>query len=129
MAHVMIIEDEPAIVMVISEMLSDEGYEVTAAYDGLSGLRKLRECKKPDIVLLDLNMPGINGRETVERMRSDAMLRDIPVVLVTGTVYNSVDFPPEGTYQDILEKPFDLLEMLKKIKSISEGRCGFKKIS
>lgn len=118
MGYILIIEDEPAIVMVLQEMLADEGYETRKAYDGLTGLKMLRELPKPDLVLVDLNMPGIRGRDVIEAMRLDDELNDIPVIIITGTVYNSIDFPPEGSYQSIFEKPFELNKLLNRIQEL-----------
>lgn len=118
MGHILIIEDEPAIVMVLEEMLSEEGYEISKAYDGITGLKRLSGLPKPDLVLVDLNMPGVKGRDVIETMRSDKNLKDIPAIIITGTVYNSVDFPPMGSYQDVLEKPFELMDLLQKVKEL-----------
>lgn len=118
MAHIMIIEDEAAIVMVLQEVLIDEGYAVSKAYDGITGLKILNEIPDVDLVLVDLNMPGMSGKSVIETMRSNERLKEVPVIIITGNVYNSNDFPPEGSYQAILEKPFDLMELIKNVKDI-----------
>lgn len=106
MSRVLIIEDQPAIVMILEELLTDEGYEVLKAYDGLSGFEKFKVCAAPDIVIVDLNMPGMDGRSVIKAMRSDENLKGIPVILITGSAYTSDEFPPEGSYQAVLQKTF-----------------------
>lgn len=123
MYRVLIIEDEMSILMVLDEFLTDAGYKVEKAYNGESGLKMLDREDLPDIVIVDLKMPGISGKGVIETMRSQNRLRDIPVIIITGNIYNSSEFPERGSYQDILEKPFDLSEMLVKINTIlGEGR-------
>lgn len=122
MSRVLIIEDQPAIVMILEELLTDEGYEVLKAYDGLSGFEKLKVCAAPDIVIVDLNMPGMDGRSVIKAMRSDENLKGIPVILITGSAYNSDEFPPEGSYQAVLQKPFDLTDVLKNVERLTSGR-------
>lgn len=118
MARVLIIEDEPTIAMVLREALSDEGYETAVASDGLSGLAALQAKPSPDIVLVDLFMPGVTGRAVVESMRAGGPLQEIPVVLVTGAVPSAEDFPPPGSYQAILAKPFELTDLLQTIDNL-----------
>lgn len=119
MARVLIIEDEPAIALVLQELLTDEGHEVTTALDGLAGLERLRHEPTPGIVLVDLFMPGMSGRDVVQSMRADEQLNAVPVVIITGAVPDPRDFPPEGSYQALLPKPFDLEDVIEKVKNLS----------
>jgi len=111
----MIIEDEAAITTVLQEILHDKGYEVSKAYDGLTGVKMLKDHENVDLALVDLNIPGISGKGVIEFMRSNDKLKNVPVIITTGNVYNPGDFPPKGSYQAILEKPFDLMELVKKV--------------
>lgn len=118
MAKILIVEDEPSIVFVLCELLRGQGYETVSASSGEEGLKKLKEKPVPDLVIIDLNMPGIKGKDVILFMRSDEELKDIPVIIITGSVYNTADFPAECTYQAILEKPFDLNKMLQKVMEL-----------
>jgi CheY-like chemotaxis protein len=118
MARVLIVDDEPYIVMVLKELLVDEGYDTVTASDGFAGLEILRQNPKPELLLLDLYMPGLGGREFITTMRSDPELLGIPVILITGAIPNTPDFPPEGSYQEILGKPFDILDVVAVVRRL-----------
>lgn len=72
----------------------------------------------PDIVIVDLNMSGMGGKDVIISMRQDSALKCIPIIIITGTAFNRMDFPPEGTYQAVLEKPFVLSGILKKVNEL-----------
>ncbi|HAW71260.1 MAG TPA: hypothetical protein DCX37_08805, partial [Firmicutes bacterium] len=112
MTRVLIIEDEPEISMVLEEVLTEEGYEVTAVSDGINGLKHLKDDPHPGIVLVDLFIPGLNGKGVIEAMRTDPELMEIPVVLMTGAVPTLRDFPDDMNYQALISKPFDLQEVI-----------------
>lgn len=119
MARILVIDDETNIALVLKIMLSDEGHAVVTASDGLSGLEKVRQFL-PDIVLVDLNIPVISGQALVEKIRSDPKLKNIPVIIISGSMYNSKDFPPKNSYQAFFTKPFDLWELAKTVEVLTE---------
>lgn len=121
MAYVLIIDDEPTINMILQEVLRDEGYEVASAHNGTTGLEKVRQLPHPDLVLCDLRMPDISGRTVVETMRSEPELQQIPVIITTGAVFDTDEFPPEGSYQATFSKPFDLMDIIQKVQELTEG--------
>lgn len=118
MGKVLIIEDEQTIKMILEEILTDEGYQVTTATDGSDGLNKLQTEPKPDIVLVDLRMPNVTGKDVVLKMRSIPKLKDIPVIIISGAVYDPSEFPPEGSYQANFGKPFDLIEVVREVQKL-----------
>src|SRR5689334_3013224 len=79
--RILVVDDDAAILAFISMALSDEGYEILTAEDGLSGLQ-LALAEHPDLILLDMRMPGLDGRAFVQvyREKPDA---DIPIILMT----------------------------------------------
>jgi CheY-like chemotaxis protein len=111
---VLIIDDEPTVLMVLKEIFSDEGYDVSTASNGLTGLRMLEQGLVPEIILIDLLMPGMGGRDFVLTLRSKPDLVKVPIILITGTIPNPEDFPPEGSYQDIIGKPFEIEDVITK---------------
>jgi signal transduction histidine kinase/DNA-binding response OmpR family regulator len=82
--RVLVVDDDPQMARLLSRMLRTSGreYEVMRAYDGREGLREMR-LRRPDLVLLDLIMPGMDGYTMLAQMREDASLRDIPVAVIT----------------------------------------------
>lgn len=79
---VMIVDDAPANLALLSDALGEAGYRVLVAIDGPSALEQLR-CIRPDVILLDGVMPGMDGFETCRRMKQDHATRDIPVIFMT----------------------------------------------
>ncbi|MDW7650307.1 MAG: response regulator [Bacillota bacterium] len=122
----LVIEDRPSIGMVFDLALTEEGHKVEVVSDGSSGLKILQGEAKTDLVILDLNMPGISGREVVEIMRSEnELLRNIPVIIVSGSVPSPDIMPPEGSYQAFIGKPFDLNEVIETVDwlTTAEAAC------
>lgn len=86
MARVLVIEDEPGIAMVLQIALGDAGHEVATASDGMAGLNMLSRPPHPDVVFVDLNLPGLSGRTVVEIIRETPVLKDIPVIALSGYI-------------------------------------------
>lgn len=119
---VMVVDDETNIVLILKEILGDIGYKVISAPNGLYALELLKQMPKPDLFLVDLLMPVMGGRQFIEALQSVPEFSDIPVILVTGTIPNILDFPPPGTYQDVISKPFDINEIVIKACRLLENR-------
>jgi len=102
---VLIVDDEVKIRKIFAKILSDEGYQVTSTENGLKGIQQLKQFK-PQIVLLDQNMPGMNGIETLLQMKE--MDPDVLVIIITahGEVSLAVDAMKKGAF-DYIEKPVD----------------------
>lgn len=80
--RVLHIEDDPANRLLVRKILAGDGFEVVDAADGLEGVREARS-HRPDLVLVDLNIPGLDGYEVTLRLRGDTALRDVPIVAIT----------------------------------------------
>lgn len=80
---ILIADDDPSIVMMMKENLSSEGYEVSEAFDGDSALANAKSLL-PQLILLDMNMPGLSGRQVLETLRSSPETQSIPVIFLTG---------------------------------------------
>ena len=113
--RVLIIEDDEAIVKVLERTLRYEGYQVDSAYDGETGLESARE-NKPDVVILDWMLPGIDGLEVCERLRSRGSL---PILMLTAkdATENRVQGLDAGA-DDYMVKPFELDELLARIRAL-----------
>ena len=108
---ILVVDDEPAILESIVEVLRDEGYAVEAARDGRSALA-LFERTSPELVLMDVMMPGIDGRAAYLAMRAHPQGQDIPVVLMSAAADPSRLDPGVTAF---LAKPFDLDALLNLV--------------
>ena len=124
MTRVLILDDEPDIVMILKELLELQGCQAEGAISAETALELLRTRPAFDAVLADLFMPGMNGRDLIEVMRADPSLAQIPVLLVTGAVPHPGDFPPDGSYQGVIEKPFDLMDVTRRVHEVVRPACS-----
>jgi two-component system cell cycle response regulator len=114
---VLVVDDSLVIRAVVRGGLEDEGYIVVEADDGHQALE---ECllRPPDVVLLDVEMPGLNGYQVLERLKAEPSLRDIPVVFLTGrTRMEDIVAGLRGGAHDYLKKPFEPAELLARVGS------------
>ncbi len=118
LAKVLVVEDEPDMIMVITHFLRHAGYEVLTAANGEEGLEKTTS-EKPDLILCDTQMPVMNGWEMLEELRKQPKARHIPVIIVTGH-YEKFDIADAAVYDiaDYVAKPFDPSLLLEKISDI-----------
>ena len=124
MARVLLVEDQTALRLVLSELLREGGHEVLAAASGSCALGMLERRPPPDVVVMDLLMPKVGGRGVLAQMRADPRWRALPVVLMTGADGNSDDFPPPGSYQALLRKPFEVEDLLAAVDACIAGPGG-----
>jgi CheY-like chemotaxis protein len=107
---ILVVDDEAGIVDVLSAVLTDAGYRVEGAANGQDALAKIAECR-PDLVVLDLEMPVLDGPDTLRALRADEALRPPPVLMMSGLTESIVKRRCRG-YQAFLRKPFTLEELL-----------------
>ena len=117
--RVVCIEDEPEMIDLVRLILSRKGFEVIGANGGIEGLEVVRE-EEPDLILLDLMMPDMDGWEVYQQIKADAKLRNIPVVVVTAKA-QSID-KVLGLHiakvDDYITKPFGPQELLDSVEQI-----------
>jgi CheY-like chemotaxis protein len=118
LARILIMDDEPVIVMILEEILRDAGHDVLTALNGNSGLEILERTAKPDLVLMDLLMPGMGGKDFLQVIKANPQFKDIPVILITGSVPDLKTFPATGSYQSIICKPFDIDQVVEKVNHL-----------
>ena len=111
--RILIVDDEPMVRETIAHVLRDEGYTVDVADDGRDALAKL-DARRPDAVLLDLMMPGMNGRQFLQALRDDPSYASVPVLIMTAVHGLEVNLASIGA-SAVVEKPFAADDLLNKV--------------
>ncbi len=114
---ILIVEDDLALLRILSDRLSKEGFSVAEAHDGLEGL-KLAFDSHPDLILLDIIMPQLDGLSVLKKLREEEISKNIPVIIITntedlGAVSGAMD---EGSYDYIIKSDWKLEDLVSKIK-------------
>jgi CheY-like chemotaxis protein len=121
MSHeILIVEDDSALREALAQVLSDEGYELLSARDGLEAVNCLKKGNRPDVILLDLSMPVVNGWEFRMFQKRDPELARIPIVLITAGGYSREEvawLEPSA----LIPKPVDLDVLLAVIRRFCAG--------
>ncbi|MEE0105438.1 MAG: response regulator transcription factor [Lachnospiraceae bacterium] len=113
------VEDEKNIRELVEYALLANGFEIRCFADGVSFWQGLREEKNPELILLDIMLPGENGMEILHRLKENAATKDIPVIMVTakGSEYDKVLGLDSGA-DDYIAKPFGMMELVSRIKAV-----------
>jgi CheY-like chemotaxis protein len=118
--RVLVVDDEPAIRLLVQRALEYRGFAVDTARDGIEALEKVRQWR-PDLVLLDAMLPKLHGFEVARRLRSDPATRAVPIVIMTA-VYRGWRFAQDAreSYgaQDYIEKPFRVDDLLRRVDAV-----------
>jgi len=113
---ILVVDDEWELRNLLTEFLTGEGYDVIQASNGEEAL-ELAEKEEPQVILLDVKMPGIDGIEVCRRLKEEDKTRFIPIVMVTALEDRDVDAFVEGA-DDFVTKPFSLVELSFRVKSM-----------
>jgi two-component system, OmpR family, phosphate regulon response regulator PhoB len=121
-AHILIVEDEPAIQALIAANLRRAGHEVSAALDAETAQRQIREAL-PDLILLDWMLPGMSGLDLARRLRAEPRSRSVPIIMLTarGEELDKVQGLEVGA-DDYVTKPFSPRELLARIQAVLRRR-------
>ncbi|OAI38614.1 hypothetical protein AYO40_06515, partial [Planctomycetaceae bacterium SCGC AG-212-D15] len=120
--RILIADDNPQGVELLEAYLGDSGHEIQTAADGEETLRKVQQWR-PDLILLDIMMPKISGFEVCKRLRADAALRDIGILMITALDQPSdVERALEVGTDDFLTKPINKTELLLRVRSLLKAR-------
>jgi len=116
--QIMVVDDERDLVWAVQRSLRDDGYDVSCAHDGVEALVTARE-KHPDLIILDIIMPQMNGLDVCENIRRDPDLATTPILFlsVRSTVQDRVQGLDYGS-DDYLSKPFDLRELKARVRAL-----------
>ncbi|MFH1249211.1 MAG: response regulator [archaeon] len=116
---VMVVDDEQDIVTLLTAVLENEGFKTISASSGQECLDKLKTAK-PDLILLDMMMPGMSGREVCERIRKDPKTKNLKIAFVTVARFSEIgkEKLKDMNVSDYITKPFDNDELIKRVKKI-----------
>ena len=118
---ILAVDDEKHIVRLIQVNLERAGYQVVTAFDGVEALKKVQE-ENPDLVVLDVMMPQMDGFETLKNLKANPQTRNIPVIMLTAKAQDADVFRGWQSGVDCyLTKPFNPLELLTFVKRIFES--------
>lgn len=121
---ILAVDDEKHIVRLVQVNLERQGYEVVCAHDGKEALQKVEE-ERPDLVVLDVMMPYMDGFEVLQNMRRNPSTRDIPVIMLTAKAQDADVFKGWQSGVDCyLTKPFNPMELLSFVKRIFDSLDG-----
>ncbi len=116
---ILFVEDEPTLQKTLGRALEQEGYEVQSALDGQSGLALVKRIK-PDLILLDLILPKMDGFEVLKNLKQEEGTKDIPVIVLT-----NLESPPDvekalsqGATNYLVKANYELNDVVKKIKDL-----------
>jgi DNA-binding response OmpR family regulator len=115
--RILAVDDTPDNLILVETILESEGFEIDLVADGLSALQQIIESP-PDLILLDVMMPGIDGYEVTRRIRSNPELPYIPILLITAFTESSVVEGLDAGADDFIRKPFDTDELLARVRSL-----------
>ena len=112
---ILIVDDELSIVQLLSLVLAKAGYETHVCQSGRDAIAKMKEVK-PQLVLLDVMLPGLDGRAIVSIMEEDDDLSNIPVIVTSALVESEAMFRRFAQVKDFCLKPFVLKDLVNKVK-------------
>lgn len=119
MAHILVAEDDELTRFLLKLSLEQNGHEVIAAANGREALQQALN-QKPDVLVLDLMMPGVNGTEVIRQLRSLPDYKSLRIIIVTGTA-NPHNIPEAAQADVLLQKPVPIDELLQHIQAVLEN--------
>jgi len=124
MHRILIVDDEPNIVLALELLMKKEGYEVHTVDDGERAVQAAKELR-PDLILLDIMMPKMDGYEVCQRIRSDVLLKDVSIIMLTAKGREVEREKGLALGADhYITKPFSTRQVVMKVKEILTARSG-----
>jgi chemosensory pili system protein ChpA (sensor histidine kinase/response regulator) len=118
---VVLVDDDTDTREQLTELLEDQGYRVLTAHDGADALEKLMRAALPQLIILDLNMPGLNGADFAHRLLHNPTFGRVPVLVVSGSATGRQQAALLGA-DAFLEKPLRCADLLEQVSQLVEGR-------
>jgi DNA-binding response OmpR family regulator len=114
---VLVIDDDPVIVKLLEVNFEMEGYQVLTALDGEAGLRRVDQ-DRPDVVVLDVMMPGLDGLEVARRLRAQPKTQSLPILILSAKAQGPDVAAGEQVADGYVTKPFDSLDLLDRVDAL-----------
>ena len=122
--RILVVEDNPLNLKLVRDVLSFAGYDIIEAQSGEEGLRAAKE-HPPDLVLMDLQLPGIDGTETLHRLRQDTLGPEVPIVAVTAfAMAEDKERASRAGFDGYIEKPISVRALPGQIEAFFGGQAG-----
>ncbi len=122
--RILVADDDKLVREMVSDVLTGAGHEVVLAQDGVAALEKVNQ-EKPDLIILDIILPGLLGTEVLDELKQQSQGAEIPVLLISSR-FASMEEDPDLLEQfkgdDFLHKPFEPEELLERVNQLSFGR-------
>lgn len=114
--RILVVDDEPDVVTLLTRTLESEGFEVVTAYDGISAI-DIAESEKPDLILLDIMMPMMSGYEVCQQIKASPNTRGIPVLCVSSAhTVDALERSRKAGAATLVLKPFTTAELVAQIR-------------
>jgi DNA-binding response OmpR family regulator len=124
MHRILIVDDEPNIVLALELLMKKEGYEVHTVSDGERAVQAAKELR-PDLILLDIMMPKMDGYEVCQSIRSDALLKDVSIIMLTAKGREVEREKGMALGADLyITKPFSTRQVVMKVREILTAKSG-----
>lgn len=119
MSRILIVDDDPTIVQMLTDILTDEGYEVASATQSLRAFDRAKETQ-PDLILMDIMMPYLDGLDQIKLFSLDDDLKDVPIIVITAKAHalDGIEDLRALRIVDYLYKPFEIAVLLEKIRHV-----------
>jgi len=116
---IMIVDDEENLVELVKAIFENEGYEVIPAYSGKECLEKLKKVK-PDLILMDMMMPGMTGKETTKKIRENPKTKNLKIAFLTVVRVSEIGMEElkKLNVLDFITKPFDNQDLVRRVKKL-----------
>lgn len=118
-ASILVVDDDQPILLLMKNILTEFRFEARTASSGVEAIEAVRESR-PDLILLDMNMPGMAGDEVLRQIRQEHGLSDVPVLILSGEPLSSEELAALGASGAVI-KPFDLQKLLTTIRGLVDG--------
>ncbi len=120
MAKILVIDDEVQLVQMVQIRLEANGYDIVTAYDGEEGIEKVKS-ENPDLIILDIMMPKMNGFEACKILKNDPKYSKIPIIFLSAKVQEEdLEIGKAKSADAFVKKPFETPDLLAKIKELLE---------